>query len=402
MKRISTDIPPAQLRADLLSLLDTTSAPWASVFMPIERAWNRSKENRLRLRDLLDRIRAVAMQEGIPEAEVDPMLASALDLFDTPSFWEGEADGLALFLTPNEKAALRLPFAPSLYDELDVRPHVRPLWRHLEPDGRFYVLGLSAGGVELYRASRYRIEEVPLKEGPTTLDEALQYDEHIRSLGFHTGTPQGSSGDATRRSAMFHGQEDAGDKAYVKEGLLRFFRTLDNHVRDVLAQETTPPPLVLAGVEALRGLYRQVNQYPHLFDADVEESVIDATTRTWDAGELHRRSWALVRPHFDEERQNALDRFHAAPEQTAANPGSALLAAVEGRVDTLFVAEDTRIWGLFDADRHSVQVHRHRQAGDTELLNLATIKTLQSDGTVYVADAEDVPDDAPIAALLRY
>lgn len=388
------------LRDTVLSLLDGDTAPWASIYMPVRRPWNEEKANRLQFRNLLEQVQDRAPEPGLAPTDVESMLAPVVDLPEEASFWEGDLDGIALFLARDDHTTLRLPFAPSPVAVIDERIHVRPLWRHLEPDGPFFVLGLSAGGAALFRASRYEIQEVAL-EGPTTLDEVLQFDEHERSLQFHTGTSSGS-GEGGGRSAMFFGHEDAGDKRYVKEGLLRFFRTLDNQVRDVLEEVPTPPPLVLVGIEQLRGLYRQVNRYAHLLDESVEESVIDFETREWDVEALHRRAWTLVRPQFAEDRQEALDRFHAAPDHTAGNPGSVFLAATEGRVDTLFVAEAPRVWGTFDDDRHAVRQHSDRQAGDTELLNGAAARTLQSGGTVYVTDAADVPEGGPIAALLRY
>lgn len=390
------------LRDTALSLLDRESpSPWASIYMPVRRPWNEKKANRVQLRNLLDQVRDQAPQRGLSATDAGSMLAPAVDLLEDPSFWEGDLEGIALFLRPDDPTILRLPFAPSLFVEVDEQVHVRPLWRHLEPDGTFFVLGLSAGGTALFRATRYDVEEVPLEEGPTTLDEVLQYDDHERSLQFHTETSPGS-GEGGDRSAMFFGHEDAGDKRYVKEGLLRFLRVLDNQVRDVLDQRPTPVPLMLAGIEQLRGLYRQVNQYPHLLDESVEESVIEFETREWDVEELHRRAWDVVRPRFDEDRQEAIDQFHAAPDRTAGNPGSAFLAAVEGRVDTLFVAEAPTVWGAFDDDRHVVRQHSDRQPDDTELLNGAAVRTLQSGGTVYVTGASEVPEGGPIAALFRY
>lgn len=395
-----TTIGPTDVRDTVLSLLDTETGPWASISMPVERPWNEAETNRVRLRSLLDEVRDEASRMGLSATDVDAMLAPATDLHEVPSFWEGDLEGLALFLSPDEATVLRLPFAPAVFAGIDDRVHVRSLWRHLEPDGTVYVLGLSAGGAALFRASRYDAEEVPL-EGPTTLDEVLEFDEHIPSLQYHTGSSPGS-GKGGERSAMFFGHEDAGDKRYVKEGVLRFFRTLDNQVRDVLGQDSTQVPLLLAGVEEVRGLYHKVNQYPHLLDASIEESVIDPETREWDADELHRRAWKVVRPRFDEDRKEAIDQFRAAPERTAGNPGSVLLAAAEGRVDTLFVAEDPMVWGTFDEDAHTVRIQSDRQVGSTEFLNAAAARTLQSGGTVYVTDASDVPEGGPIAALLRY
>ena len=201
---------------------------------------------------------------------------------------------------------------------------------------------------------------------------------------------------------MFFGHEDAGDKRYVKEGILRFLRTLDNEVRDVLSNTPTETPLLLAGIEELRGLYRQVNSSPHLLDEAIETSVIEPETRTWDADAVHEKAWPLVRPHFEADRHEAIDRFHAAPERTAGNPGSVLLAAEEGRIDTLFVAETPQVWGRYDEEDHAVHAHGERRPGDSELLNAAVIRTLQADGTVYVTDAADVPEGGPIAALFRF
>ena len=389
------------LRDTALSLLEQEAAPWTSIYMPVRRPWNEKRANRVLLRNLLDAARDRPLSKRLSATDVESMLAPAVDLREDSSFWEGELEGLALFLAPNAHTVLRLPFAPSTLAEVDEQVHVRPLWRHLEPDGLFFVLGLSAGGTALFRATRYDVEEVPMEEGPTTLDEVLQFDEHERSLQFHTGTSSGS-GEGGGRSAMFFGHEDAGDKRYVKEGLLRFFRTLDNQVRDVLDQEPTPAPLVLAGIEQLRGLYRQVNRYAHLHGEAVETSVIDPKTREWNIDEVHRRAWSVVHSQFDEDRQEAINQFRSAPDRTAGNPGSAFLAAVEGRVDTLFVAEAPTVWGAFDDDRHVVRRHSDREIGDTELLNGATARTLRSGGTVYVTDASEVPDGGPIAALLRY
>jgi hypothetical protein len=201
---------------------------------------------------------------------------------------------------------------------------------------------------------------------------------------------------------MFFGHEDAGDKRYVKEGILRFLRALDNQVRDILGKTPTETPLLLAGIEGLRGLYRQVNSSPHLLDDAIETSVIEPESRTWDADEVHRKAWPLVRPHFEADRREAIEQFHAAPERTAGNPGSVFLRAMEGRVDTLFVAETPKVWGSFDDANHTVRIHERHRTGDLELLNAAAVQTLQADGTVYVTEQADVPEELTIGALLRY
>lgn len=227
--------------------------PHVSLFLPTRRAWNQAKENRLAFRDLVQGADDALQGRGVSQADSEALLQPARDLVDNDAFWREATDGLALFIAPDHLSSIRLPFRPSPLQYVDRRFHIRPLWRHVEPDGRFYVLALSQGGIRLYRASRYAAEGVPLKDVPTTLGEALQFEEHIRSVLFHTKTRPGASGDSFKRAAMYFGQEDAGDKAYIKEGIVRFFQELDGEVCRLLGQEATPRPSFWPGLSISGG-----------------------------------------------------------------------------------------------------------------------------------------------------
>ena len=72
------------------------------------------------------------------------------------------------------------------------------------------------------------------------------------------------------------------------------------------------------------------------------------------------------------------------------------------RVDTLFATDEPEAWGQYDAAQYRVEVHPHREPEDIELMNAAVLHTLQAGGTVYIDDADALPDGTPIAALLRY
>jgi hypothetical protein len=365
-----------------------------SLYMPVDPA-----RNRIQRRNLLGQLRDDAPHVGLTKADIDPLLASAEDLLRESIEVNEESEGIALFLTPDAErpTLLPLPFAPSLVAHVDARPWVRPLWKGLEPDGHFYVLSLWGGGAQLHRASRYQISVVPPGGTQHSLNAILRADVHIESE-LNWPTPAADADENTRRSpVIYKSQDDIRHKEYVEAGLLRFFRRLNDRVRSLLGEAPGPTPLVLAGPTEVRRLYHTANSYHHLMEEGVEDPV-----RRQGPADLHQRAWEIVKPLFDQPRTDALDQFHASPERTAANPGSVLLAAVEGRIDTLFVAEDPVVWGAFDADAHSVRVHPERQAGDSEFLNAATAATLQSGGTVYVTDADDVPDGGPVAALLRY
>lgn len=390
MPQASTD--PQFLRDAALSLLETDTSPWMTLYMPVDRA-----RNRIQLRNLLDELREEATQAGISQSDVDAMLAPADDLLDDASSVDEAAKGRALFSSPNaeEPVSFDLPFAPPLVARADARPSIRPLWRGLEPDGQYYVLSLWGGGMRLHRGSRYHLEVVSPDEEPESLDAVLQADPHVQA---ELNRPKQSPNEPSSQApAIYQSQQDIRQKPFVKEGLLRYFRDIDDRIRARLEPESGPTPLILAGPKKLRRLYRQANNYKSLLDEGIENQV-----RRQGPAPLHRRAWELVRDRFDQPRRDALDQFQAAPDRTAATPESVLLATLEGRVDTLFVAEAPVVWGSFDTATHSVRINPDRQAGDVDVLNAATVATLQSGGTAYVTDADSVPGDAPISALLRY
>ncbi|MDX2243921.1 MAG: hypothetical protein NW224_24865 [Leptolyngbyaceae cyanobacterium bins.302] len=49
-----------------------------------------------------------------------------------------------------------------------------------------------------------------------------------------------------------------------------------------------------------------------------------------------------------------------------------------------------------------LEIHNDAQPGDEDLLNAAAIQTLFHGGTVYAVEPQNVPDDAPVAAVFRY
>lgn len=382
------------LRETGRSVLDSDASPWASIYMPMDQS-----RNRIQLRNQMGELRAEADRVEMAREEMDDLLAPAESLLQEALQSTPRPEGLALFLTPDrdEPTVLHLPFTPPLCARLDAQVHVRPLWHGIEPDGRFYVLSLWGGGAKLHRGSRHHFDLVPAMGSTDSLDAVLRSDKQIQeALDWRTQSPDDTS-PADRRPVLYRGQDDIRLKGHVREGLLRFFRLMDDRLRSFFGEEPTAVPLILAGPTALRQVYREANSYPHLLDDGIEDPV-----RMGGPAVLHHRAWALVRPRFDRDRTSALDAFHANTDRTATTPESVLLAAREGRIDTLFVAEAPVVWGAFNESDHTVDVHAQRAPGDIDLLNAATAETLQNGGTVYVTDATDIPSEASIAALLRF
>jgi hypothetical protein len=287
--------------------------------------------------------------------------------------------------------AYRLPYT---FDELVVvthRFHLKPLLSLLSGDGHFYVLALSQNQVRLLSCTRHSVAVVELPTLPSSLAEALKYNDPHRQLQFHTGTPAALG----RRAAMFHGQGVGIDD--TKDNLLEYFRQIDRGLHEALRDEDAP--LVLAAVDYYFPLYKEVTDYPHVVD-----SGIAGNPEALRPEALQAQAWPLVEPIFQQAYTAAVGAYqrYAGTGRTARALAAIVPAAYHGRVDTLFVALGVQEWGTFNPPAQEVRLSPHPEPAHADLLDLAAIHTFLNRGTVYAVAPEQVPDQTTAAAVLRY
>ena len=157
-------------------------------------------------------------------------------------------------------------------------------------------------------------------------------------------------------------------------------------------------PLILAGVDYLVSIYRNVNTYAHLAD--------DATRGSPDQlplNELSAAAWKIVGQDLLKRQQSAFEvyREHANTPLTASNLEEILSAAQGGRIRFLFVAPSDECWGSFISPT-TVHAHEKREAGDTELLNLAAVLTIRNGGQVFAATPGQLGEGADATAVIRF
>lgn len=375
---------------DLKSLADSRSERLVSLFMPTHRHGPETEQDAIVLKNLLGDAAEDLEREGVRSPDVREMLDPALRLLDDRGFWQHQSDGLALFLTAKKCRTYRLPLS---FEELVVvsdRFHLKPVLPLFSTDGRFYILALSQNQVRLLEGTRYTVDEIGLEEMPDSIAEALKYETFEQHLQFHTGT-SAAPGD---RSAMYHGHDEAEQDS---SRILRWFHRLDEGLSELLAGKRAP--LVLAGVAYLLPLYKEASSYQHLVDKGIPGNPEELRSE-----ELHAAAWPLVDPIFAQARQQTAARYAqlAGTGKTSAQVEEAVLAAHHGRVEALFVAVDTHVWGLCDLGANSVEAHGERQPGDDDLLDLAAVQTLLQGGAVYAVAQADVPGEGPLAAVFRY
>lgn len=377
--------------ADAKRLAAHNEFPAVSIHMPTHRVSIETKEDRIRLENMLKEAKKELEKSGM--RHVDDFLAPGNSLLDDPEFWRHMDHGLSLFMARDFSAMWRVPLPLEETFHFGRFFQIKPLLPLLTGSGTFYVLALSQNEVGFYRGGRDGLEPVYLTEVPGSLAYALRFDEQETQLQHHTGT----GGQGGRRPAVFHGQGVGTDD--TKDRILRFCQAVDKGLHDFITP--TGAPLVVVADKTVLPIYAQANSYPGLIEQGVTGNPQNMTEQ-----ELHTKAWGLVEPVFlkDQIQAAAAHEENAGSERTSTELADILKAAVQGKVDSLFVDQSGKIYGTFDPDTLEVHVHGAREEGDAELLNRACALTLAGGGTVYAVPSGQVPGGGivPIAALYRF
>jgi hypothetical protein len=361
-----------------------------SIYMPTHRTGD-IEQDPILLKNLLREAEQRLADGGLRTPEARQLLEPAWKLVADSFFWRYQGDGLAIFIASGFFRYYRLPYNFAELLVVAERLHIKPLFPFFVDNRLFYILAVSQKRVRLLQCTGENIREVTPESVPSSLAEALRYDDPEKQIQFHTGTTASSG----NRPAIFHGQGAGVDDA--KDRVLRYFQQIDGGLHELLREERAP--LVLAAVDYLRPLYRQANSYPHLLGEGIignpDEAKLDL---------LAQQSWNIVRPYFEREQAEAISRYREASGTglTTNDVEQAVHAAYEGRIATLFAALDAQRWGSFDPTQRRIEVHEEAETGDEDLLDFATVHTLIKGGTTYVVQDEQIPGNGPIAAILRY
>ncbi len=370
---------------DLQVLLVERDRPCVSLYMPTERKGPETEQNPIRFKNLITDARQAITGYGVDLSLLDPLVES-------PPDWQYMSEGLAVFIAPDLMLTYRLPARFDQQVHVGTHFNIRPLLPLVGNGEQFFMLALDQSQVRLLRGTRYHVGEVELDTVPQSLAEILRYDEYQRHLqAYSTSRYTTSSHDRGDQNAMFHGQGTAADDSILKDQVMRLFEQIDNGIVELLAGSHRP--LVLAGLDYMRGLYRQANHYDNLMPDD-----IDLHPQSMTDEDLHRHAWKIVEPRFHKPYEDALARYEqlVSSGRTTTGIEQIVPAAVYKRVDTLFIPVTGQHWGRMNPQDNRVEIHATYERGDEDLLNTAAIHTLKNGGTVY-ADERDDP-----AAVLRY
>lgn len=377
--------------SELRELASTRCAPAITIYMPTHVAGEEGQQDAIRLKNLADQAEAKLIEQNMRPVEARELLKQVRDLSLDPTFWGARSHGLAVLLSKDSLRAYRLPLALPETVHVHERFLIRPLLPLFDGGGRALLLALSQNEVHLFEAAADGLLEIDVPGMPRSMDEALNYNAAERGSQVHSATTAARG----KQAAVFHGHGGVPDAH--KADLANYFRRIDEALRPVLHEEVAA--LVLAGVDYLLPIYRQANSYAHLADDHLEGNC-DYLTPV----QLHQRAWPVIEQLFQRVRRGAADRVRHAIDTARGTDKLVQIvpAAHDGRIDTLFLNQQAVAWGVFDPHAHSVAVHADQKPGDEDLLELAAVQTILHRGTVYGVGGDEMPNESPVSASLRY
>lgn len=380
---------------ELKILVDNSQSPCVSLYMPMQKAGPEIRQNPIRLKNLIRQAEERLDAMGMRHTEAVDFLQPAKEL-DTTDFWQNQDYGLAIFISPQMFRYYRLPME---FQELVVvgdRFHLKPLLHLINSDGHFYLLALSQKDVRFFEGTGYSLNEVEVANMPLSMDAALLEDDIQKGVQHRIATPRGGTANSFQQPGDVHGQGSP-DRDKRQAGILQFCHIVDRAVHEKIRGDNAP--LLLAGVEYLFPIYQEANTYPYFV-----ESGITGNAEVSKPEELHQQAWSIVEPLFQENQQSAMALYQqlAGTGTTSSNIQEIVSATYCQRVDSMFVPIDMQIWGKFDPDTMTVDLHSEPEPDDQDMLDFAAIQTFINGGKVYTVDSEQMPNGTPVAAIFRY
>ena len=373
----------------LRELAMETGGPRLSLFMPTHPGGAESRQDPIRLKNLLNRGHELLALRGHAQTAIEAVATRAKQLIANEALWRHREQGLALFLSSARTLTLHLPVSVEERVFGSERHHVRPLIPIVDGDGEFLVLALSQSQARLIEASRYEQRQLQVPGLEDIAESIFRDDDAQKTLQLHTGAPSHGG----MRDPMYHGQGGGRDEREAR------LKTYCRQVQQVIASAGIGEgkPTVVSAVDYLASTYREVAHNGHLVDG-----LLLGNPDALDPSELRQRAWPLVAGCFAEARHRSASELPAglARGTSTTDLDQALVAARDGRVASLFVSGDP-CWGRYDATTRTVERTNAPHQGD-DLLELAVAATLAHSGEVHGSLPDGLAGESPIAATFRY
>ncbi len=367
------DIPSP---AEIGKLVATRGEAMISIYLQTTPETQHIDAARTRLKQLTHDAVAQLEEVGVAKRTIWPIEEQLHDLMDDDEFWRTQANSLAIFVTPDSLRSYRLPNHLTETVQVSDRFHLKPLLRAVSMPQHAFILALAE--------NELRVIEL-LGDQPA---------QELRVPGMPKDAAS-VAGTANVNSRSYSGRQGGGEGQ--KHHLRQYCRQIDAGLRALLTGRHEP--LILAATDPLLSMYRSVNTYAHLAEHAIETSPVRIP-----AHELGAQARTVV----DEINAQSVAEFatlYSAREnegRATTQVARAARAATFGAVDTLLVDMDSVMPGLVDEETGEVTFDEDSSAVSYGIIDEIAGRVIAHGGKVIAVRRADIPQEADLAAVLRY
>ena len=355
--------------------LATQRGVCVSIFLPTTPLTQEAQNDRIVLKNLtkdaMEQVQAIA-----DKRQVQVMINYLEELQKDDNFWQFQAYGLGIFVTPESIKTYRLAYPVEEAAEVSDRFYLKPLMSALQPMSA-YVLAISQKSVKLYEfTAAQKLELLDVSDLPADFSAVTKVTlQRDRSPA---GKLQGDEGAETLQR--------------------QFLRAVEIAVRPVVSGSNMP--LILATTQEFQAMYQSLNSYDMLAAQGV-----DGSTECLPEEEIREAVAPIVKQLRQERIQQWVDLYYQRQSESRSITDLATIAklATRGQVSHLLVEVDAVQYGTL-SDMGDITLSDTRSGETYDVINEIVIRVIENGGEVLgvLTEAEAPQELKPMAAILRW
>lgn len=269
-------------RADELNeLTKVRAANCVTMYIPFSESYSSAEPMRIHLKNYIRDAETILIDRKVSPDQIRKILEPIRILIDDHALWAQRTHSMVLFANIRMCKAYTIPHDLPAVLAVQKGFVTKPLADIMATNAHYYVLALSHNHVKLFEGDQFQLKELHPDNFPTDMKQTLRIDEYPNWQETHEIAPSYMG----KGSEAFHGQYNV--RQTDKIMLTEFFRRLDKRVSALLSRSGAP--LLIAGVNYLLPLYRQVNTYPRLLPGYIKGNLERASLDT-----IRQKAWPTV------------------------------------------------------------------------------------------------------------
>lgn len=367
---------------DLLILTSVHEGPCASIYLPNMPERNLAEEYNALVG------RASHLLSFDKNKEAASLIQRHLRNFNPSEYLLEEDEGIAVFVNktwagyflPSHEVPMKVVVAETF--------HLKPLLQDLKRQNIFHILAITTHEAVLLNCDGNRCSEAH--------NFLFQYGSHSNSVDW-------KHGDEEERFQMPHtkvttrGRGLQDNKGKKRTTVKIFLRWMESKINKELTYKSAP--LFVFTNDGLFDLYNEITTH-----SSPTFNKIDATQIPSTESMVHKAHEVLSKEIQVKEKRLAAE---AKKEIESSKPRiiSDLLrisrAALNGKVETLFLREDIEIWGQLRKGGDITFIEKQSSSKDDDVLDDIACEVIRQGGEVVVLKDKDMPTNTVAAALIN-